>query len=59
MAVVLPQPYMGLADIQNRLTDWDVPEILTYDTLHNLSGDAWVGQIYKLVHDFYKKVGRL
>ena len=59
LAIVLPEPYLGDAEIQQALSRWNVAEIHTYATLHNLGGEAWVGQIYGLVRNIYKKLGFL
>lgn len=59
LAVVLPEPYLGDKEIQNALSRWGVTEIHSYQTLHNLGGEAWVGQIYALVHQLYRRLGFL
>ena len=56
LAIVLPEQYLGDKDIQKALARWNVSEILTYPTLHNMGGEAWVGQIYALVQQLYKRL---
>jgi hypothetical protein len=59
LAVVLPEPYLDDNDIAEGLKRWQVKEIRSYQTLHNMSGEAWVGQIYKIVYDLYHDLGYL
>lgn len=59
LAIVLPEPYLGDKEIQKALARWNVTEIHTYPTLHNMGGEAWVGQIYALVQQLYKRLGFL
>jgi hypothetical protein len=59
IAVVLPAPYLGDKEIQDALQRWNVKEIHTYTTLHNMSGEAWVGAIYAIVHRLYQRLGYL
>jgi hypothetical protein len=57
LAVVLPLPYMSNKQVQEALTRWKVKELETYLTLHNLGGEAWVGQIYTIVEKLYRRLG--
>ena len=59
LAIVLPEPYMDDNQIKEALARWQVPQIETYTTLHNQGGEAWVGQIYGIVKDIYKRRGFL
>jgi hypothetical protein len=59
IALVLPEPYLDDKEIQEALTRWNVNEVHTYATLHNLSGEAWVGEIYAIIHRLYKRLGYL
>jgi hypothetical protein len=59
-AIVLPLPYLDDPDIKNSLARWGGPPIIrTYRTLHNMSGEAWVGQIYRIVQEIYEELGYL
>lgn len=60
LAIVLPDPYIGEPDIQAALKRWNVEqEVYSYATIHNQSGEAWVGAIYEIVKNVYKKLGYL
>jgi hypothetical protein len=59
LAVILPEPYLDDDEIKDALVRWEVKEIETYATLHNLSGEAWVGQIYEITRKLYGKLGYL
>jgi hypothetical protein len=59
LAVVLPEPYLDDPEIRDALARWHVTAIETYSTLHNLSSDAWVGQIYHIVRKLYERLGYL
>jgi hypothetical protein len=59
IALVLPEPYLDDKDIQEALIRWNVKEVHTYATLHNMSGEAWVGEIYSIIHRLYKRLGFL
>lgn len=58
-AVIIPEPYMGDVEIQKSLARWKVKHVETYMTLHNTSGEVWVGQIYEIVRNLYKRLGYL
>jgi hypothetical protein len=57
IAVILPKPYMDDSDIKDALQRWRVKEIETYGTIHNIGGEAWVGQIYAIVQRLYDRLG--
>lgn len=59
IAVLLPEPYLNDDEIKEALQRWDVQNIETYETLHNLGGEAWVGQFYAKVQQLYKRLGFL
>jgi hypothetical protein len=59
IAVVLPQPYLDDREIANALQRWGVTEVHTYQTLHNMSGEVWVGAIYSTIYNLYKRLGYL
>jgi hypothetical protein len=56
-AIVLPQQYLDVEAVVDALTRWAVPVRRYYETLHNQSGEAWVGQIYAKVRDIYEELG--
>ena len=56
LGVILPAPYLDDIEVKAALDRWHVQAIETYSTLHNLSGDAWVGQIYEITHKLYKRM---
>jgi hypothetical protein len=59
-ALVLPEPYLDDPDIKNALRRWGAPQCLrAYSVLHNLGGEAWVGQIYRIVQEIYQELGYL
>lgn len=59
-AIILPVPYLDDPEIRNALKRWGGPPIIrTYTTLHNMSSDAWVGQIYRIVQEVYEELGYL
>src|SRR5580692_6305822 len=57
IAVVLPEPYIGDATTQEAQARWNVTEIHGYPTLHNMGGEAWVGQVYEIVRQVFKRLG--
>jgi hypothetical protein len=57
VAVILPKPYMEDPEIKDALARWQVREIETYGTIHNVGGEAWVGQIYAIVQRLYERLG--
>ena len=57
LAIVLPSPYMGDPDTQAALARWGVAEVHDYPTLHNMGGEAWVGQVYEIVRQLTKRLG--
>jgi hypothetical protein len=57
LAVILPEPYLDDPEIKEALARWEVRAIETYATLHNLSGEAWVGQIYEIARRLYERLG--
>lgn len=57
LAIILPAPYMGDPVTQAALARWGVTEIHDYPTLHNMSGEAWIGQVYEIVHQVFKRLG--
>jgi hypothetical protein len=59
IAVVLPAAYCDQPEILDALGRWNVSEVHTYATLHNMSGEVWVGEIYATVHRLYKRLGFL
>jgi len=59
IAIVLPEPYMGDPLTQEALARWGVTEIHAYPTLHNMGGEAWVGQVYEIVRQVFKRSGYL
>ncbi len=58
-AIILPQQYFQKQEIRDALARWQPKLLEHYDTLHNQSGDAWVGQIYAIVRGVYEKLGYL
>jgi hypothetical protein len=59
-AIVLPTPYLDDPDVKSALKRWGGPRIVrTYATLHNMGGEAWVGQIYRIVQEIYEELGFL
>ncbi|WP_456707332.1 hypothetical protein [Bradyrhizobium sp. USDA 4452] len=56
LGVVLPEPYLDDDEIKKALAYWGVKEIETYGTLHNTSGDVWVGQVYQTVRKLYERL---
>jgi hypothetical protein len=59
IAIVLPEPYLGEIEIAGALARWKIGRVLSYDTLHNTSGDVWVGELYSIVRNLYKDLGFL
>lgn len=59
LAIILPAPYLNDPEITEALTRWDTKKIQTYATLHNMSGEAWVGQIYLITRNLYEDLGYL
>lgn len=57
LAIILPEPYLDDEEIKSALERWNVGEIETYPTLHNASGEVWVGQIYQIVRSLYDRLG--
>jgi hypothetical protein len=57
LAIVLPAPYMGDPVTQAALGRWGVTEVHDYPTLHNMGGEAWVGQVYEIVRQVFKRLG--
>jgi hypothetical protein len=57
IAIVLPSPYLDDPEILSALNRWNVKEVHSYTTLHNMSGEAWVGEIYAIVYRLYKRLG--
>jgi hypothetical protein len=59
-AIILPLPYLDDPEIRSALKRWGGPPIIrSYATLHNMSGEAWVGQIYQIVREIYEDLGYL
>ncbi|MET3910703.1 hypothetical protein ABID59_005062 [Bradyrhizobium sp. S3.3.6] len=59
LAIVLPAPYMGDPLTQAALARWGVTEVHDYSTLHNMGGEAWIGQVYQIVDQVLKRLGFL
>lgn len=59
IAIILPEPYLSDSEIVKALERWNVQSVKSYPTLHNMTGEAWVGQIYQIVHALYKELGFL
>jgi hypothetical protein len=59
LALIIPEPYLDDNDVKNALERWNVAKIKTYQTLHNMGGEVWVGQIYQLVSELYEELGFL
>jgi hypothetical protein len=59
LAIVLPTPYMGDPLTQAALARWGVTEVHDYPTLHNMSGEAWIGQVYQVVDQVFRRLGFL
>ena len=57
LAIIIPEPYLDDDEVKNALARWQVKEIETYPTLHNASGDVWVGEIYIIVRKLYERLG--
>jgi hypothetical protein len=57
LAVVIPEPYLDDDEVKQALARWRVKEIETYPTLHNTSGEAWVGEIYMVIRRLYERLG--
>ena len=56
LAIVLPQQYLDEPFVVQALDRWEVKHQLYYEVLHNQTTDAWVGLIYGIVRDFYRKI---
>ena len=59
LAIVLPEAYLDDAEVKAALSRWGVQIVETYPSLHNTSGDVWVGQVYNIVYGLYRKLGLL
>lgn len=59
LALILPMPYLDDHDVAAAIKRWKVRRIETYSTLHNTSGDVWVGQIYEITHKLLREMGYL
>jgi hypothetical protein len=59
IAIILPEPYIGDPVTQDALARWGVTEIHAYTTLHNMGGEAWVGQVYEKTRELFKRLGYL
>jgi hypothetical protein len=57
IAIIIPEPYLDDPNVKDALSRWDVKAIEVYSTLHNLGGEAWVGQIYAIVRKLYDRLG--
>jgi hypothetical protein len=61
LAIVIPDVYLDDSETISALKNWqiDFDNIRTYQTLHNMGGEAWIGQIYAIVRNLYEKLGYL
>jgi hypothetical protein len=59
IAIVLPSPYLDDDDIKDAVGRWNPQRIESYQTLHNMSGEAWIGMIYQIVRSIYIDLGYL
>jgi hypothetical protein len=57
IAIVLPEPYLADTLTQEAIARWNVTEVHGYPTLHNMGGEAWVGQVYGIVYRIFQKLG--
>ena len=57
LAIILPAPYMGDPLTQAALNRWAVTEVHDYPTLHNMGSEAWVGQVYEIARQIFRRLG--
>lgn len=59
LGVILPKPYLDDPEVIDALKRWAPKRIENYSTLHNTSGDVWVGQIYEIARRILQQLGYL